>query len=86
MTWLAFYLGLVTGTSLAIFIIGLISIRRRKMKLKDLKICLDCDEVFIEGQQCPICASEQYTFIVLYFSPLTMDTKKKSIEGESYAN
>jgi len=38
MDWLAFYLGLVTGTSLAIFITGLISIRRgnETQRLKNL--------------------------------------------------
>ena len=35
---------------------GFSSKEDRKMKLKDARLCLDCEEVY-EGAQCPKCAS-----------------------------
>src|SRR6266542_2375659 len=32
------------------------------MQLRIARLCLDCDEIH-DGQQCPVCASETFTFI-----------------------
>ena len=33
------------------------------MKLTYVKLCLNCNEVFYDGQRCPKCASTQWWFI-----------------------
>jgi hypothetical protein len=33
------------------------------MKLTNARLCLDCDEVHEEDNQCPMCASESFAFI-----------------------
>ena len=38
------------------------------MKLKEARICIDCDEVF-EGRCCPMCGSEQVVYLNAWLLP-----------------
>ena len=38
------------------------------MKLKEARICIDCDEVF-EGWACPKCGSEQVVYLNAWLLP-----------------
>ena len=37
------------------------------MQLRDARLCLDCEEVH-DAQQCPLCASERFSFITRWVS------------------
>ena len=50
------------------------------MKLTYVKLCLDCDEVFYDGQQCPKCASKQWWFVSKW-----IDKEPEVVCNETYS-
>ena len=60
---------------------GFSSKEDRKMKLKDAKLCLDCDELYT-GAQCPVCASGWGVFVRRWLGVLADSMRDMSVEAE----
>jgi hypothetical protein len=49
------------------------------MQLRDARLCLDCEEVH-EAQQCPVCASETFAFIMRWVPAREPHTRRRAPE------
>jgi hypothetical protein len=82
--WIAFLVGLIVGANLAVLIIGLCMMARDQevkaasFKILDLKICLDCDEVF-SHDACPACGTDAWVWLSSWLVPMRRrDSVEKS--------
>jgi hypothetical protein len=51
-----------------------VEVLRAGMKLKDARLCLDCDTLH-EDERCPMCASEAFAFLTQWV-PLSDDPRR----------
>jgi len=50
------------------------------MKLTEAKICLDCETIFEDGHECPMCAKGPVTYLSIWVAPLTGYQNKRKLE------
>lgn len=46
------------------------------MRLEKLKMCLDCDEVFEDGDRCPVCAGAAWIWLSRWVAPIRVQPKE----------
>lgn len=50
------------------------------MNLRDARLCLDCEELHTEDQ-CPVCASEAFSFVIRWIP--SNDARQRSTSDEN---